>query len=144
MKDRPEPTDEPASEPPAENAPPASAEPSPTAIPPLDAGGASHLFAAVQQAGLLANADAIIGVRQREFREGRYQKAFDIIEGLSQQLAAGAAPRQGELRREEIQYKSARLEDDAQRVALAAAPHDGADPKHRLRPPPIRPRSSTA
>ena len=69
----------------------------------------SHLFAAVQQAGLLANADAIIGVRQREFREGRYQKAFDIIEGLSQQLAAGAARRQGELRREEIQYKSGAL-----------------------------------
>jgi hypothetical protein len=104
---RPEHPDEPAADRPAEDAPRASAEPPP--IPPLEAGALTHLFTFAQQSGLLAHADAIIAVREREFRDGRYQKAFDIIEGLSQQLAAGAARRQGELRREEIRYKSGAL-----------------------------------
>jgi hypothetical protein len=94
---------------PPDESPKAPAETSLPPIPPLEAGALTHLFTAAQQSGLLANADAIIAVREREFRDGRYQKAFDVIEGLSQQLAAGAARRQGELRREELRYKSGAL-----------------------------------
>jgi hypothetical protein len=66
----------------------------------------SQLVQAAQQAGLGVNVDAINSVRDREFRDGRYQRAFDVIEGLSMQLQAAAARRQGELRQQEMRYKS--------------------------------------
>jgi len=45
----------------------------------LDTGSFTQLFTAAQQSGLLANADAIISVRDCEFRAARWQKAFDMI-----------------------------------------------------------------
>jgi hypothetical protein len=75
----------------------------------LDMTAFSQLISAAQQAGLGINVDAIHGVRDREFRDGRYQRAFDVIEGLYVQLGTQAAQRQAELRRQETQYKAGTL-----------------------------------
>jgi hypothetical protein len=72
----------------------------------LDIGAFTQLLTAAQQCGLVANADAIMTARDREFRLGRYQRAFDVIEGLYLQLNAQVARRQGDLLRQEMQYKS--------------------------------------
>ncbi len=72
----------------------------------IDVGAFTQLLTSAQQCGLVANADAIITARDREFRLGRYQRAFDVIEGLYLQLNAQVARRQGEWRRLEMQYKS--------------------------------------
>jgi hypothetical protein len=69
----------------------------------------AQLLSAVQQTGLNLNADAIASARDRDFREGRYQRAFDVIEGISVQLQSAASRRQGDLRRQETQYKSGAL-----------------------------------
>ncbi len=69
----------------------------------------NELRIAAQQCGLAINTDSIVAVRDYEFRTGRYQRAIFVIEGLCSQLDAQAARRQGELRREEMQYKSGKL-----------------------------------
>jgi hypothetical protein len=75
----------------------------------FDIGAFTQLLTAAQQSGLVANTDAIVTARDREFRAGRYQRAFDVVEGLYIQLNTQAARRQAELRRQEIQYKSGTL-----------------------------------
>jgi hypothetical protein len=75
----------------------------------LDMTAFAQLISAAQQTGFDLNVDAIHSVRDREFRDGRYQRAFDVIEGLYVQLSSHAAQRQAELRRQEIQYKSGAL-----------------------------------
>ncbi len=75
----------------------------------LDISAFGQLISAIQQCGLDVNADAIISVRDREFREGHYQRAFDVVEGLYVQINTQAAQRQGELRRQETQYRSGTL-----------------------------------
>jgi hypothetical protein len=72
----------------------------------LDIGAFTQLLTAAQQSGLVPNADTIITARDREFRYGRYQRAFDVIEGLYLQMNAQVARRQGDLLRQEMQYKS--------------------------------------
>ncbi len=78
-------------------------------IPPVDVMAFAQLFQAAKQAGLGVNTDLIVSVRDHEFRVGRFQKAFDVIEGLYMHLNAGAARRQTALRQEEIRYKSGAL-----------------------------------
>jgi hypothetical protein len=68
-----------------------------------------QLIMAIQQAGLSLNVDAIHSVSDREFREGRYQRAFDVIEGVYLQINAQVGRRQAELRQQETQYKSGAL-----------------------------------
>jgi hypothetical protein len=68
-----------------------------------------QLTMAIQQAGLPLNVDAIHSVSDREFRDGRYQRAFDVIEGIYLQINAQAQRRQAELRQQETQYKSGAL-----------------------------------
>jgi predicted metalloprotease len=75
----------------------------------IDVGAFTQLLTAAQQCGMVPNADAIITARDREFRLGRYQRAFDVIEGLYLQLNAQIARRQGEWRRQEMQYKAGTL-----------------------------------
>jgi hypothetical protein len=75
----------------------------------LDIGAFTHLLTAAQQSGLVLNTDALIAARDREFRAGRYQRAFDLVEGLYIQLNTQLARRQADLRRQEIQYKSGTL-----------------------------------
>jgi hypothetical protein len=69
----------------------------------------AQLIAAIQQSGLSLNVDAIHSVADREFRDGRYQRAFDVIEGVYLQMNAQVGRRQAELRRQETQYKSGAL-----------------------------------
>jgi hypothetical protein len=80
-----------------------------TGIVGLDLGAFSQLISAIQQAGLLLNVDAIHSVSDREFRDGRYQRAFDVIEGIYLQMNAQVQRRQGELRQQEMRYKSGSL-----------------------------------
>jgi hypothetical protein len=80
-----------------------------TGIPGLDMTTFAQLTAAIQQAGLSLNVDAIHSVCDREFRDGRYQRAFDVIEGIYLQMNAQVQRRQGELRQEELRYKSGAL-----------------------------------
>jgi hypothetical protein len=68
-----------------------------------------QLIMAIQQSGLALNVDAIHSVSDREFRDGRYQRAFDVIEGVYLQINAQVQRRQAELRRQETQYKSGAL-----------------------------------
>ena len=72
----------------------------------LDPATFAQLIAALQQSGLALNVDAIHAACDREFRDGRYQRAFDVVEGVYLQLNAQAARRQSDLRRQEMQYKS--------------------------------------
>jgi hypothetical protein len=74
-----------------------------------DRGAFTQLLTAAQQSGLVVNAEAIINVRDRELRAGRYQKAFDTIEGIYMQVNAQIGKRQDALRQEELQYRSGAL-----------------------------------
>jgi hypothetical protein len=75
----------------------------------LDMTTFSQLIAAIHQSGLSLNVDAIHSVCDREFRDGRYQRAFDVIEGIYLQMNSQVQRRQGELRQEELRYKSGAL-----------------------------------
>ena len=75
----------------------------------LDMTTFAQLIAAIQQAGLSLNVEAIHSVCDREFRDGRYQRAFDVIEGVYLQMNAQVQRRQGELRQQEMRYKSGAL-----------------------------------
>lgn len=80
-----------------------------TGIASLDMTTFHQLIMAIQQAGLSLNVDAIHSVSDREFRDGRYQRAFDVIEGVYLQINAQVGRRQAELRQQETQYKSGAL-----------------------------------
>jgi hypothetical protein len=66
----------------------------------------AQLLNAVQQCGLSLNTDAIVSVRDCEYGSGRYQQAIDILGTMCRQLEAQTSRRQGELRQEELRYKS--------------------------------------
>jgi len=92
---------------PVESAP--SAQPPPAAIPAVDMMAFAQLLATVGQCGLPVNVDTLISVRDNEFRAGKYQRAFDVVERTYMQLNADAARRQSELLREETRYNSGAL-----------------------------------
>jgi hypothetical protein len=75
----------------------------------VDRGVFTQLLTAAQQSGLTVNVDAIISARDRELRAGRYQRAFDIIDGIYAQVNAQIAQRQNALRQEELRYRSGAL-----------------------------------
>jgi hypothetical protein len=75
----------------------------------LDMATFHQLIMAIQQSGLSLNVDAIHSVSDRDFREGRYQRAFDVIEGVFLQMNAQVGRRQSQLRQQEMQYKSGAL-----------------------------------
>jgi hypothetical protein len=75
----------------------------------LDMTTFAQLVAAIQQSGLSLNVDVIHSVCDREFRDGRYQRAFDVIEGVYLQMNAQVQRRLAELRQQELQYKSGAL-----------------------------------
>jgi hypothetical protein len=83
--------------------------PAQTAVGGLDMSTFAQLISAIQQAGLSLNVEAIHSVSDREFRDGRYQRAFDVIEGVFLQMNAQVQRRQGELRQQEMRYKSGSL-----------------------------------
>jgi hypothetical protein len=75
----------------------------------LDMTTFAQLIAAIQQSGLSLNVDVIHSVCDREFRDGRYQRAFDVIEGVYLQMNAQVQRRLAELRQQELRYKSGTL-----------------------------------
>jgi hypothetical protein len=72
----------------------------------IDSGSFTQLQTAAQQSGLVPNADAIGFVRDHEFREGKYQEAFDRIAPIQMHLKAAAEGRAKKLRQEEVDFKS--------------------------------------
>lgn len=72
----------------------------------IDSGSFTQLQTAAQQSGLVPNADAIGFVRDHEFREGRYQAAFDRIVPIQLHLKAAAEQRAKKLHQEELDFKS--------------------------------------
>ena len=115
-----------------------------TGIPGLDMTTFSQLIMAIQQAGLSLNVDAIHSVCDREFRDGRYQRAFDVIEGVYLQMNAQVGRRQAELRHQETSIQIRRFETVAERMDAPSAPRDGADAENRESPPALRPDSRRA
>jgi hypothetical protein len=75
----------------------------------LDMATFAQLIAAIRQAGLALNVDAIHSVCEHEFRAGRYRRAYDVIEGIYVQINTQAQRREGELRQQELRYKSGTL-----------------------------------
>jgi hypothetical protein len=75
----------------------------------LDAAAFTLLLTAARQSGLVPRADAIVAVRDRDFRAGHYQRSLDVIEGLYTELTTDSERRSVELRREELQFKSGTL-----------------------------------
>ncbi|MBN2581012.1 MAG: hypothetical protein JXB10_18665 [Pirellulales bacterium] len=71
----------------------------------IDTGSFTQLQTAVQETGLVPNADAVGFVRDHEFREGKHQEAFDRIEGLFIHLRAASEQRAQRLRREELDFR---------------------------------------
>jgi len=55
------------------------------------------------------NPDVSMAVRDREVADGRYQKAYEILEAMHCQFNALAGQRVEDLRREEIQYKAGKI-----------------------------------
>jgi hypothetical protein len=72
----------------------------------IDAGSFSQLQTAAQLTGLIPNADVIGFVRDHEFRQGKYQEAFERIDAVFLQLRAEAEGRLRKLRQDETNYKS--------------------------------------
>ncbi len=68
-----------------------------------------QLFVAARRCILVPNPDMIMAVCDREVYDGRYQKAFEMIEGMYVQFNAQASQRQEDLRREAIKYKAGKL-----------------------------------
>jgi hypothetical protein len=91
---------------PFETTPPA---PPPDAIPAVDMMAFAQMLATAGQCGLPVNVDVLVSVRDNEFRAGKYQRAFDVVERTYMQFNADAARRQSELLREETRYKSGAL-----------------------------------
>ena len=69
----------------------------------------THLLSAVEKSGFDINTHAIVDARNREFKVGRYQKAFDIIEILYKRFSTEADRRAQRLRQEETKYRSGKL-----------------------------------
>ena len=82
---------------------------SPSCVGAIDVATFTQLVSAIQQSGFSLNVEAIHSACDREFRVGRYQRAFDVVEGVYVQLNAQMMRRQSELRQQEMQYKSGSL-----------------------------------
>lgn len=75
----------------------------------LDMGAFSQLAEAAQRCGIVADADLIAHVRDREFRFRDYAKAFQTMESVYGKFIASASQREQRLRQEEMMIKSGRV-----------------------------------
>ncbi|MEM8666434.1 MAG: hypothetical protein AAGG48_02890 [Planctomycetota bacterium] len=75
----------------------------------LDMGAFSQLLSSAQRCGLISNADQIGHVRDREFRKGHYDRAFQTIDGMYRQLMSSAGQRTQQLMREDADISSGRI-----------------------------------
>jgi hypothetical protein len=74
----------------------------------LDLGAFTQLLDAAKRSGIVPNADLIGHVRDREFRLGDYQRAYQVIEGLYGKFTAACTQRTDRLRREDVEIASGR------------------------------------
>ena len=72
----------------------------------LDDGAFGQLLTAAQRSGLVSNADQIGHIRDREFRMGKYDKAFQGIDAIFSRFTASASKRAQQLRREDAEIAS--------------------------------------
>jgi hypothetical protein len=72
----------------------------------IDMGTLTQLMTIARQSGLLPTADQIARVRDCEFRMGKYQRAFDIIERMWVKFNQSVSQRRQKLRAEELRYRS--------------------------------------
>ncbi len=75
----------------------------------LDMGAFSQLLTSAQRCGLVPAADQIAHVRDREFRRGNYDLAFQTIDGLYAKFTASMNARNQKLIREDADISSGRI-----------------------------------
>jgi uncharacterized protein (DUF3084 family) len=75
----------------------------------LDSGAFSQLLTSAQRSGLVPEADQIGFVRDREFRMGKYDLAFQTIDGLFARLMASASQRTQSIAREDADIAAGRV-----------------------------------
>lgn len=76
----------------------------------LDIGAFSQLLTSAQRSGLVPSADQIAHVRDREFRLGKYDLAFQTIDGLYNKFTASMNQRNQRLIREDADIASGKVE----------------------------------
>lgn len=75
----------------------------------LDLGSFSQLLTSAQRCGLVPNADQIGYVRDKEFRQGKYDKAFQSIDMMHNRFLASAGQRLARLNREDVDIAAGRI-----------------------------------
>lgn len=75
----------------------------------LDMGAFGQLLSAAQRSGLVSGADQIAHVRDKEFRMGDYDRAFQTIDSLYARFLASSSQRTQQLSREEADISSGRV-----------------------------------
>ncbi len=75
----------------------------------LDIGAFSQLLSAAQRSGLVPGADQIGHVRDREFRLGKYEHAFQAINSIFTRFTASANQRTQQLAREDAEIAAGRI-----------------------------------
>lgn len=75
----------------------------------MDMGTFSQLLTSAQRCGLVPGADQIGHVRDREFRKGQYDLAFQTIDSLFTRFSAAASQRTQRLAKEDADISSGRI-----------------------------------
>jgi len=75
----------------------------------LDMGAFGQLLTAAQRSGLVAGADQIAYVRDREFRMGKYDLAFQAIDAMFSRFTTSSSQRAQQLVREDADIAAGRL-----------------------------------
>jgi len=75
----------------------------------LDMGAFGQLLSAAQRSGMVSGADQIAHVRDREFRLGKYDLAFQAIDALYGRFSASASQRTQRLSREDAEIGAGRI-----------------------------------
>ncbi len=75
----------------------------------LDLGAFSQLLTSAQRSGLVPEADQIGYVRDREFRMGKYDLAFQTVDAMFSRFMASAGQRTQSLAREDAEIASGRI-----------------------------------
>ncbi|MGI9471303.1 MAG: hypothetical protein ACR2NZ_07230 [Rubripirellula sp.] len=75
----------------------------------LDMGAFSQLLTAAQRSGIVPGADQIGHVRDREFRMGKHDQAFQAIDSMFSRFSASASQRTQRIAREDADISSGRI-----------------------------------
>ena len=75
----------------------------------LDLGAFSQLLTSAQRSGLVPNSDQVGYVRDKEFRQGKYDMAFQSIDIMYNRFIANAGQRLARLSREDVDIAAGRI-----------------------------------